>query len=135
MMTLADMLLSELKRARRTRRSVALQIGLSPQTVNNIAKGARPDLLTLCKLSQFIHEPLGLLMRAAGLVAAVDLAAEQNANTLLGDDWCTVQTVRLMRSLSKEERQRLFRIAELLVGEQASQAGNHVLPPFGAAIG
>jgi lambda repressor-like predicted transcriptional regulator len=44
------MLAPELERSGRSRRSVALEIGLSPQTLNNLVKGRRPDFETLCRV-------------------------------------------------------------------------------------
>jgi transcriptional regulator with XRE-family HTH domain len=114
-MTLAEMLALELERTGRSCRSVALEIGLSPQTLNNLVKGRRPDFETLCRVGRFIHEPLGLLMVAAGLTPAIDLEAERAADSLLGDDWCTVQLVRLMRRMSHEHRKRLVQLVELFV--------------------
>jgi hypothetical protein len=64
---------------------------------------------------RFIHEPVGLLMVAAGMAPAVDLEAERAADSLLGDDWCTVQLVRLMRRMSHEQRKRLVQLVELFV--------------------
>lgn len=115
--SLADMLAAQLEKTGMTQRAVALQIGVSPQTIANILKGARPDVTTLQKLSQFLGEPVGLLMKLVGLTPSIDLDEEQLVSTL-GDDWATLKMLGMMRKLPKERRKRLLQLAEIFVEDQ-----------------
>jgi transcriptional regulator with XRE-family HTH domain len=115
--SLAEMLAAQLEKTGMTQRAVALQIGVSPQTIANILKGARPDVSTLHKLSQFLGEPVGLLMKLVGLTPSIDLDEEQLVSTL-GDDWSTLKMLGIMRKLPKDRRKRLLQLAEIFVDDQ-----------------
>jgi len=97
-----------------TQRAVALQIGVSPQTIANILKGARPDFSTLQKLSQFLGEPVGLLAKIAGLAPSIDLETERLVSSL-GDDWATLKMLNIMRRLPGDKRKRLLQAVELIL--------------------
>ena len=110
--SLAEMLAAQLEQTGLTQHAVAVRIGVSPQTIANILKGTRPDVRTLHKLSQFLGEPVGLLMKAAGLTPSIDLDEEQLVSTL-GDDWATLKMLSIMRKLPKDRRRRLLQMAEI----------------------
>ena len=110
--SLSQILATRLEEAGMTQRAVALQIGVSPQTIANVLKGARPDVTTLHKLSQFLGEPIGLLMKMAGVAPSVDLEAEQLVSSL-GDDWATLKMLSIMRRLPRERRKRVLQMIEI----------------------
>jgi transcriptional regulator with XRE-family HTH domain len=112
--SLAEMVASQLEKTGMTQRAVALQIGVSPQTIANILKGARPDFSTLQKLSQFLGEPVGLLAKIAGLAPSIDLETERLVSSL-GDDWATLKMLNIMRRLPGDKRKRLLQAVELIL--------------------
>ncbi|MDE3075290.1 MAG: helix-turn-helix transcriptional regulator [Chloroflexota bacterium] len=116
---LADMIDAELHRRRRSRRWLAREIGVASQTINNVVNGSRPDVSTLCKLSQFLGEPMGLLMQLARLAPGIDLGPDQfvapHAN-----DWPTLQVLRLVGNLPYPSRKRLLQMIELWVEDRCS---------------
>jgi len=112
-MILAEIVSVELSRTGHSRRWLARKIGVSPQTVNNMVNGMRPDLVTVWKLSQFLREPIGLLLNAAGITPSIDTSDERVVT--LADDWATVKAVSIMRSLSADHRRRILQLVELFV--------------------
>ena len=134
-MTLGELVREELRRQRRSQRSLALEIGVSPMTVGNVLKGSQPDLTTIYKLSRFLHEPIGILIQAAGIAPWLDSGAEQTVLPMV-DDWPTLKVLHLMRGFTKERRRRVLRIVELLdevCREYVERPGCADVPgPFGA---
>lgn len=116
-MTLAEMLQAELRRTRRTQRSVALEVGLSPQTIANMLRGTRPELPTLSKLSRFLQEPLAVLLQASGLAPWLDIEQEQVLEPMV-DDWPTLQILRIVRRLSREQRKRILQLLQLWLDDR-----------------
>lgn len=116
-MTLAEMLVSELSRRRCTQRSLALQIGVSPQTIANVLRGSRPDLSTVYKLSQVLDEPLGVLLQVAGLAPWIDLNRDRGIVPMV-DDWPTLKVLQMMRSFPKTRKRRALQMLELLAEDE-----------------
>ena len=109
---LAELVATELARRGRSRRWLARRLGVSPQCVNNIVNGERPAVQTLRKLSNFLHEPLGLLMQLAGIAPAEELAVYEGV-VPVADDWPTLRMLRIMRGVSHATRARLLQVIEL----------------------
>ena len=114
-MALADMVSARLEETGQLRRWLAREIGVSPQTINNLLKGMRPDVATLEKLAKFLDQPLNLLLRLVGMVPA-EHREEKEVERLFGDDWAVFEMINLMRGLNPEEKKRLLQIAKLHVG-------------------
>ena len=117
-MTLAEIVSVELNRTGHSRRWLARKIGVSPQTINNLVNGLRPDLVTVWKLSQFLREPIGLLLNAASLATSMEITDDRVVT--VADDWPTTRTLRLLRALPHEDRMRVLRIVELFMARSES---------------
>ena len=126
-MTLAERLVGELQRTGRTQRQVALELGLSPQTIANVLHGMRPDMHTLYKLSRFLQEPYGVLLQISGIAPWLDLEQEQAVQQMV-EDWPTLQILRLVRELPRERRQRLLQLIQLWLEDLTEEANTTGLP-------
>ena len=125
-MTLAEMVQAELQRTGRTQRSVTLEVGLSPQTIANVIHGSRPDFMTLCRLSRFLQEPLAVLLQVSGLAPWLDIEQEQVLQPMV-DDWPTLEIVRIVRRLTREQRKRILRLLQLWLDDQRGDASLSVI--------
>jgi transcriptional regulator with XRE-family HTH domain len=114
-MALADMVEARLREEGHSRRWLAREIGVAPQTINNLLNGMRPDVATLEKLAKYLDKPLNVLLRLVGMVPAEHLE-EEEIERLVGDDWTVYEMVTLMRGLKPEDKKRLLQIAKLHVG-------------------
>ena len=111
---LAALVADRLQDVNKSRRWLADHIGVSPQTINNLMHGGRPDVVTLSKLSAWLDRPLPVLLRLVGLSQTTE-APEGELDWLAGEDWTLVEMVNLMRPLSLEQKTRLLKIAKLFV--------------------
>lgn len=114
-MALADMVESRLREEGHSRRWLAREIGVAPQTINNLVNGMRPDMLTLEKLAKYLGKPLNVLLRLVGMMPTEHIA-EEELERLVGDDWTVYEMLTLMRGLKPEDKKRLLQIAKLHVG-------------------
>ena len=119
---LADMIQNELPRRGRSVRWLAHQIGVSPQTANNLGHGIRPHLTTLCKLSPFLEQPPSSLIRLTGLAPQDQFGPEEDCDCLTGD-WPSSRVLGVMRQLPYEGRKRILRLVELFAEGQAEGFG------------
>jgi transcriptional regulator with XRE-family HTH domain len=111
---LAALVADRLQEMDRSRRWLAERIGVSPQTINNLMHGGRPDVVTLSKLAVWLDRPLPALLRLVGLSQASDVP-EGELDWLAGEDWTLLEMVNLMRPLSLDQKTRLLKIAKLFV--------------------
>src|SRR5579872_4294816 len=91
---LAELVAAELRRRGRSRRWLARQVGVSPQTINEVVCGRRPGLTTLRKLSNFLGEPLPVLLQIAGLAPETNFVIPEGV-VPVSRDWPTLKTLRI----------------------------------------
>ncbi len=111
-MALAELVSERLRESGHTRKWLAQEIGVSPQTITNVLSGVRPDISTLEKLSKFLGEPMTKLLQLLG-VLPTEHAEEEELVRILGDDWRVMEMVTLMQGMNPEEKQRLLEVARL----------------------
>jgi len=111
-MALAELVSERLKETGHTRKWLADEIGVSPQTITNLLSGIRPDIATLEKLSRFLEEPMTKLLQLLG-VLPTEHAEEEELVRILGDDWRLMEMVTLMKGMNAEEKQKLLEVARL----------------------
>ncbi len=119
---LGEMVAVELRRRGRSRRWLARQIGVSPQTINEVVCGRRPGLTTLRKLSNFLGEPLPVLLQIAGLAPATDFVMPDGVLPAAGD-WPTFKTLRIMHGLPLPTKRRLLRVIEVWLEDRSIDVG------------
>lgn len=111
-MALADLVGERLRESGHTRKWLAKEIGVSPQTITNVLSGIRPDVVTIEKLSRFLNEPMSKLLQLVGVLPADHLEEEEMVR-ILGDDWRLMEMITLMKGMTADEKQKLLEIARL----------------------
>ena len=112
---LAELVSVRLHESGHSQRWLAREIGVSAQTISNLVRGGRPDVVTLEKLSPFLDQRLPVLLRLVGLARDEDVADDQ-IDRVVGGDWAMLEMLRLMRGLPPAEKKRLVQIARLHLG-------------------
>ena len=112
---LAELTSLRLQEMGQSRRWLAREIGVSPQTINNLVNGWRPDVVTLVKLSPFLGQRLPVLLRLVGLAHDEDIG-EEEMDRVFGGDWAMLEMVRLIPGLQPAEKKRLVQITRLRLG-------------------
>ena len=111
-MVLAKMVSTRLRETGHSQRWLAQEIGVSPQTINNVLRGVQPQVETLEKLSHFLEQPLAALLHLVGVIQSKQLDKEELAR-LVGNDLSIFEMVSLIQALSAEDRDRVLQLVKV----------------------